>query len=390
MQQRVVVTGVGPVSPAAVGEGEFWRLFREHVEGRSPAPAAGALPATAPALDVRRFRHADTLTRLVLGAVALALGDAGLEPATGGDEGVGIALGTGFGCLAANLEYLHGILARGARFGNPVIFQNTVPNASTGYASIAHGLRGPTATFSAGLTAGLEALDFAFRQVAERRVPAMVVVSADQFFPQLTEVSGIQGRLSPSGVPRPLDRERDGTVLSEGSCALVLEELGWARSRGARIHAELGGTGQAGGGPQEAVEALRTAIVQALTGAAVARDDVGVVFCGASGAREEDRAESLGLVDALGLHAAVVPATCPKSLLGETLGSGGTFAAALAALTLGSGWVPPTAHYRQADPECALNVQSGAARRLDPATALVLGLGEQGGAQAVVLRRCAA
>jgi 3-oxoacyl-(acyl-carrier-protein) synthase len=388
-EPRVVVTGVGPVSPAAVGGGPFWALFRDHVEGRSPMSPSGAMPADVFGSSTR-FRHADTLTRLALAAVALALEDAGLDPSADGGEGVGVALGSGFGCLAANLEYLHGILERGSRFGNPVVFQHTVPNAPTGYASVAHSLRGPTATFSAGLTAGLEALDFAFRQVAERRVPAMVVASADQFFPQLTEVFGLQGWLSPRGVPRPLDRERDGTVLSEGSCALVLEDLDWARARGARIYAEICGTGQAGGRPESGAEALAEAVAQALDGACAGRRDLGVVFSSASGAREADRAESRGLVQALRGHAGSVPTTCPKSLLGETLGSCGTMAATLAALCLASGWVPPTAHYRDPDPECALNVSTGEARRLDPEAALVTGLGEQGGAQAVVLRRWAA
>lgn len=388
--QPVVVTGLGPVSPVAAGREPFWRLFREHVEGQSRVPAAGAMRADDELLDgAPRFRHMDTLSRLVLAAVALAIADAGLEPAEDGGGEVGIALGTGYGCLAANVEYLQGIRERGQRFGNPVVFQNTVPNAAAGYASVAHGLRGPTATFSAGLTAGLEALDFAFRQVAEQRVPAMVVVSADQFFPQIAETFGRQGRLSPGGVARPLDRGRDGTVLSEGGCALVLEELESARRRGARVYAELCGTGQSGTGPGAASGAVKLAVEQALAGAGTASHDVGAVFCGASGAREADREESRGLVEALGARAAIAPSTCPKSLLGETLGSGGTFAVALAALALSSGWVPPTAHYREADPECALNVQAGAARRLHPRNALVLGLGDEGGAHAALLRRCA-
>jgi 3-oxoacyl-(acyl-carrier-protein) synthase len=386
--QRVVVTGLGPVSPAASGREPFWRLFREHVEGQSGRPAVGgALQSDGPLGGTQRFRHLDTLGRLVLVTVAMALEDAGLDPAAGAGGDVGIALGTAYGCLAANVEYLHGIHARGQRFGNPVVFQNTVPNAAAGYASTAHGLRGPTATFSAGLTAGLEALDFAFRQVVEQRVSAMVAVSADQFFPQLVETFSRQGRISPAGIPRPLDLSRDGTVLSEGGCALVLEELGAARRRGARIYAELCGTGQSGG-PGAAAGAVKLAVEQALAGAEAGSDDVGVVFCGASGARETDREESRGLHAALGARAAAAPSTCPKSLLGETLGSGGMFAAALAALSLHSGWVPPTAHYREADPECALNVQAGAARRWDPLTALVLGLGDEGGAHAALLRRC--
>src|SRR4029079_5692474 len=102
-------------------------------------------------------------------------------------EDVGIAFGTGYGCLAANVEYLQGVLQRGSRLGNPVVFQNTVPNAATGYVSVAQALRGPPATFSSGATAGLLALDFAYQQIAEGHVQTMIVVSADCVCPQLED-----------------------------------------------------------------------------------------------------------------------------------------------------------------------------------------------------------
>jgi len=390
MPNQVVITGVGPLNPHANSREALWRLFHEH---RGHHPDAGGVPArrvTDPLHGVgAQFRQMDSLGRFVLTAVALALEDARFEPAPAGDEGIGIAFGSGYGCLAANAEYLDGIRQRGARYGNPVVFQNTVPNAAAGYASAARGLRGPTATFCSGSTAGLEALDFAFLQVADGRVPAMIVVSADQLFPQLVAGFDAHGQLSPDGVPRPVDRRRNGTALSEGACALVLEDLQVARQRGARIYAELCGTGHGGDGGGDPSRGLAAAVDDALSGAGVSAAEVEAVFSCASGSREVDRWESRGLREALGARAAQVPATCPKSLLGETLGSGGLFAAALAALTLASGWMPPTAHYAEADPECPLNVQSDAAHRLDPEIALVPALGEGGSGLAAVLRRCA-
>lgn len=388
-QQRVVITGVGPLSPQAASREAFWRLFHEHRGAPAGAslsarhvlelPAAGAAP---------QLRQMDSLGRFVLAAVALALEDARLDPALLGDETIGLAFGSGYGCLAANAEYLDGIRKRGARYGNPVVFQNTVPNAAAGYASAARGIRGPTATFSSGWTAGLEALDFAFHQIAEGRVPTMIVVSADQLFPQLVAGFEAHGQLSPSGVPRPLDRHRDGTAISEGACALILEEASAARLRGARAYAEVCGVGHAGDAGGDPARALAAAVEEALQGARVGPTDIEAVFSCASGSREADLWESRGLAEALGRHSAQVPATCPKSLLGETLGSGGTFAAGLAALSLDSGWVPPTAHYTEADPDCPLNVQASHARRLDPQLALVPALGEGGSALAAVLRRC--
>lgn len=389
-EPRVVITGLGPLNPQAASREALWRLFHEH---RGEPGCAGAtarhvveLPTAGAAPHLRQM---DSLGRFVLAAVALALEDARLDLETHGGEGIGIALGTGYGCLAANTEYLEGIRLRGARYGNPVVFQNTVPNAAAGYASAARGIRGPTATFSSGWTAGLEALDFAYMQVAEGRVHAMIVVSADQLFPQLVAGFEAHGQLSPSGVPKPFDRRRDGTALSEGACALVLEDYASAHERGARTYAELCGTGHAGDAGGNPARALAAAVDEALRVAGATPGDVEAIFSCASGSREVDVWESRGLREALGTHASAVPATCPKSLLGETLGSGGTFATGLAALALDTGWVPPTAHYTEADPECALNVQAARARQLDPRLALVPALGEDGSALAAVLRRCA-
>lgn len=386
--RRVVITGIGPLSPRAASREALWRLFHEHhAVAADERPAAWHLvdpPAAAPGAS----RQMDSLGRFVLAAVDRALADARLQPDPQGDESVGIALGSAYGCLAANAEYLEGIRRRGARYGNPVVFQNTVPNAAAGYASAARGVRGPTATFSSGWTAGLEALDFAFHQIASGRVPAMIVVSGDQLFPQLVAGFEAHRQLSPTGTPRPLDRGRDGTALCEGACALILEDAEAARLRGAHAYAAVLGVGHAGDAEGDPARALTAAVGEALRAAGLEPEDLDAVFSCASGSREADRWESLGLAAALGAYAADVPATCPKSLLGETLGSSGTFAAGLAALSLDSGWLPPTAHHAQGDPESPRNVRTAGAA-LDARCALVPVVGEGGSAVAAVLGRCA-
>ena len=149
--ERVVITGVGPLTPHAASREALWRLFQDDGEQAIAGSATARHVTDPPEVDgAARLRQMDPLGRLVLTVVALALEDARLDPAAAGDESVGIAFGSGYGCLAANAEYLGGIIRRGARYGNPVVFQNTVPNAAVGYASVARGLRGPTATFSSG------------------------------------------------------------------------------------------------------------------------------------------------------------------------------------------------------------------------------------------------
>jgi 3-oxoacyl-(acyl-carrier-protein) synthase len=393
MQERVVVTGLGPLSPRAACWEVFWKLCRARADegaAADPAEVAGGLHMSeARPASASSPRQVDRLSRLTMEAVALALDDAELDLSEMDPEDVGIAFGTGYGCLASNVAYLEGIIHHGSRYGNPVVFQNTVPNAAAGYASVAQGIRGPNATFSSGSTAGLEALDFGFQQIAEGRVQAMLVASGDCLCPQLVERFAARGQLSPSGVARPFDRDRDGTLLSEGACALVLEGYNSAQHRGAIFYAELLATGQGGGSHGDRHRPLTAAVGEALREARLEPEQVDVVISSASGAVEGDRDESAALWHALGDHAGRVPTTCPKSVLGETMGNSGTFGAVLAALILNCGWVPPTAHYRVADPRCRLNIQSGPARQLRPQIALVPVLGEDGSAAAAVLRRCA-
>jgi 3-oxoacyl-(acyl-carrier-protein) synthase len=388
MQQRVVVTGLGPVNARVSGWDPLWRLFLRGGETGPLEPSARGRCEPKASGSRTACRQADALGRLALEAVDLAVADAELDLSEVDPEDVGIAFGTGYGCLAANVEYLEGVLQRGSRLGNPIVFQNTVPNAATGYVSVAQGLRGPTATFSSGWTAGLQALDFAYQQIADGNVHTMIVASADCLCPQLVNDFSTRGRLSPSGIPRPFDVERDGTVLSEGACALVLEEYRTARRRGGIIYGEILATGLGSDPDEDAARALANAVGDALHRAEARPEHIGAVFSGASGSVEADRWESRGLWAAMGEHAGRVPVTCPKSVLGETLGNAGTFGVVLAALSLGSGWLAGTAHHSQIDPECPLNVRSEG-RRVESDLALVPVLGDDQTAAAVVLRKCA-
>jgi len=352
MRHRVVITGIGPFAPRA------WELF-----GPLPFELPAELPAQAP-LRIRdedlihaapQLRQMDRLARIALVAAELALADASLDVATLDPESIGIALGSGYGCLATNADYLDGIRDRGARRGNPIIFQNTVSNAATGYISLAKGIRGPNATMCSGWVAGLEALDFGVHQIADGRVQTMIVGGVDQLFPAL--VDGLSGRL---------------TLLSEGSCFLVLEELETARARGVRIYAEVVAGSHTSGSGESQDESLAEAISIVLLESGHVAEDVDMIVSGKNGS-VTDGYETRGLERALGPNAARICA--PKRILGETMGSGGSFAVAVAALTLESGNLPLTLQVAS---------ERDAGR---PELVLVPLLGNDGSAAATLLRR---
>jgi 3-oxoacyl-(acyl-carrier-protein) synthase len=394
MFRRAVITGIGPLCPNTFTRGSFWKLLRDGATGSCPeSTSPRALWQRVPDVCVPRrageLRQMDAISRLALAAVDLAIADAELDLSNLSPDQIGVTFGSGYGCLSTNVQYLQGILARGPRFGNPVVFQNTVPNAATGYMSMAYGLRGPTATFSSGRVAGMEALDFAVQQIIEGQADTFVVASAECLCPELAEAFVLRGHLSATGVARPLDRRRDGLLLSEAACGLVLEEYHAARRRGAPFYAEILGLGHWSDPGPDHSSSVSGAVDAALHASRLNPDHIDVVFSSANGSVESDVWESRGLTEALGEFAGKVPVTCPKSLTGETLGNGGTLAVALAGLALSSGWVPGTAHFEEPDPRCPLNVQPDGARHLVPETALVAALGDDGNALVAVLGRCA-
>lgn len=342
---RVVITGIGPFAPRA---SELFDVVRH--SDYETAGAALRIRDEATVTVAPQLRQMDRLGRIALAAAELALADAALDPASLDPERIGIALGSGYGCLATNADYLDGIRSRGPNRGNPVVFQNTVPNAATGYISLAKGIRGPNATMCSGWLAGVEALDFGADQIADGRVSTMIVGGVDQIFPLL--VTGLTNRAA---------------QLSEGACFLVLEELETARARGARVYCEVVGSGHATA--DEPAEALADAVTLVLHQAGRVPAEIDMIVSGRNGS-SSDACETRGLERALGASAARVCA--PKQFLGETMGGGGSFAVAVAAMALQSGHLHPT-------------LSAGADAH--PELVLVPLLGTDGSAAATLLRR---
>ncbi|WP_224364461.1 beta-ketoacyl synthase N-terminal-like domain-containing protein [Hyalangium versicolor] len=393
MSQGIVISGLGAMCPRAAGRAALWDLFPR--EGPAPTSTRGAIPPEVERIPETLFallppqpRHMDCFGRILLAATTLAIEDAGLGTAAVDPLQTGIAMGSGYGCLPTNEEYLEGILERGSRYGNPVVFQNTVTNAATGAISVVHNLRGPSATLCSGWAAGLEAIHFGCQQLEEGLAERMVVGSADTLSPRLLEGLSLQGWLSPQGTAHPFSEESEGTRVSEAACTLVLEELTQARKRGARLYAEVVGTGHRGGPPSEQARTLARAVKDAVHAARIEPEQLGAVFSGANGRRDFDGWEYSGLRDALGTHASRVPVTCPKAVFGETFSAAGTLAVLLGALALETGWVPGTPGEARSSSERPLNLVSGVAQRLAPEWVLITALGGEGTALAVVLRGC--
>jgi 3-oxoacyl-(acyl-carrier-protein) synthase len=383
----VVITGIGPCIPFTSDTAELWTHVWSAEARNRGGRCAGLIGDHAVHAPAPHLRQMDRLGRLALTAAECAIADADLDISEMDAERIGIALGSAYGCLSTNADYLGGIRDRGPRRGNPIVFQNTVSNAATGYISIARGIRGANATMCSGWIAGLEALDFGSYQINEGRADVMIVGGVDQLFPALVHGLDARGFISPTGAPRPYDLHRDGMVMSDGSCFLVLEAMDHARARGRRMYAELAGLGQRSTANGNAAGALTDAVRLALRDAGSSLDDVDLVVSGANGT-PADRCEGQALAGSLGDRAGEIPILFPKAAIGETMATAGPLAVALAAMALQKDVLPAASAPTHHDPECRVRIRD-CAERAGPDLALVPLIADDGNAAAAVLRRIA-
>jgi 3-oxoacyl-[acyl-carrier-protein] synthase II len=359
MRRRVVVTGIGVLSPLGDSATALHRALRDGtaavatVEGFAadglPARRAVELRGFDPAryLGDANFRPLDRTGLLAACAASLALGDAGwsAEAVVAGE--LALLVGTMYGSVRTIAELDRRGLEAGPLYVKPFDFANSVINAAAGQTAIWHHLRGPNSTVSAGTASGVQAIALATDLVGEGRVEVALAGGAEELCFESLLAFGRAGALTPDDSPGPLpfDARRSGFVLGEGAAFLVLESAEGAAGRGARVLATVLGHGEAfdpSQGSEEAsgAAAVARAVQLALADAGIAPAQVSAVSAAASGHQSADRREAAGLAAALGERARSVPVSAPKGLLGECLGASGALQAAALVAAMGAGELP--------------------------------------------------
>ncbi|MCU1244739.1 MAG: 3-oxoacyl-[acyl-carrier-protein] synthase, partial [Acidobacteria bacterium] len=224
-------------------------------------------------------------------------------------------------------------------------------------------------------------------QISDGRVDVMIVGGVDQLFPALVNGLDERGFISRTGTPRPYDLHRDGMVVSDGSCFLILEAMEHARGRGTRIYAELAGLGHRSTANGNASAALAGAVHLALRDAGSSAHEIDLVVSGANGT-PGDRYEGEALAESLGERAGEIPLLFPKAVIGETMATAGPLAVALAAMALYSDVLPAVSAPSHHDPECHVRIRE-CAESAGPDLALVPLIAADGNAAAALLRRVA-
>lgn len=372
MTRRVVITGVGAVTPLGVGA----RTLHDRWTAGECAIEDGLARCTefdpTDHLSIKEARRSDRYTQLAIAACGEALSDAGWEGGQPHDPArVGCVIGTGIGGINT-LESQHDVLRdRGPGAVSPLAVPVMMSNAAAGVLAMRHGLLGPCFGTVSACAAGAHAIGAAVRLVQSGDADAVVTGGSESAMTPLAMAAFAgMGATSPTGTCRPFDARRDGFVMGEGAGVLVLEEEEAARRRGARVLGRVLGFGATADAyhltaPEPGGGGSARAITRALEDAGAESAEVAYVNAHGTSTPLNDRSETDALKSALGEHAAHVPVSSTKSAIGHLLGAAGAVEAIATLLALRDRVAPPTLGYEQPDEGLDLDYVPGAARPLN-------------------------
>jgi 3-oxoacyl-[acyl-carrier-protein] synthase II len=401
MDRRVVVTGIGLVTPLGVGVEANWSALLGGKSGIGPITQFDTHDfATKIAGEVRDFdptkwiekREAKSLDRFLhfaLVASQLAKDDAALEVTDGNRERIGAFIGAGLGGVAT-IERTHTtLLQKGPRHGiSPYFVPMIIVNMAPGMVSVRFGLKGPNLSHVSACSTGAHAIGEAYRALQRGEVDAMFAGGCEATvtplgvggFNAMRALSTRNGE--PARASRPFDLGRDGFVIAEGAGVLVLEELEAAQRRGARIHAELSGYGLSSDAhhivhPPENGEGAQRCMRLALKDAKMEPARIGYINAHGTSTKQGDIAETIAVKAVFGDHARALAMSSTKSMTGHMLGAAGGAEAGFTALALARQTLPPTINLDAPDPACDLDYVPNRARetRLEAALSNSFGFG---------------
>jgi 3-oxoacyl-[acyl-carrier-protein] synthase II len=408
--RRVVITGIGLVTPLGVGRERNWEALLRGRSGIGPITKfdasaystriAGEVPEFDPLefIEKREARKMDPFIQFALAAAQLAVGDSGIDPGALEGEKTGVYVGSGIGGLGTIQENYKVLLEKGPDRVSPFFLVSCIINEASGQVSIRFKSRGPNSATATACATSTHAIGDSFRLIARGDADRMLAGGAEA---PVTEL-GVAGFCAmralstrndePQRASRPFDAQRDGFVMSEGAAVLLLEELRAALNRGAKIYAEIVGYGMNGDAyhvtaPAVDGEGARGVMKRALDDAGIDPREVGYINAHGTSTPYNDKIETLAIKKLFGDHARRVGVSSTKSMTGHLLGAAGGVEAAISALCLKHQIMTPTINYEHPDPECDLDYVPNAARPAEIVYALSNSFGFGGTNGSLVLKR---
>ncbi len=403
-QRRVVITGLGCISPVGNNVADMWNAVTSGKSGIGPITRFDASAfSTTFAGEVKNFqledyipgkesRHMDTFIHYGMAAGIQAIEDSGLVVTEENADRIGVNIGSGIGGLPI-IERTHAELEkRGPRRISPFFVPSSIINMISGFLSIRYGFKGPNLSIVTACSTGLHSIGFAARIIAYGDADIMIAGGAESTVSPL----GIGGFASaralssrnddPATASRPWDRDRDGFVLGEGAGVLVLEEYEHAKARGAKIYAEIVGFGMSADAnhmtaPLEDGSGASRCMNAAINDAQINPDQVNYINAHGTSTPLGDKAETVAVKRSLGEHAKKIVMSSSKSMVGHLLGGAGGLESVITALAVYNQVAPPTINIFNQDPECDLDYCANTARdmRIDYALKNSFGFGGTNG-----------
>jgi len=400
LKRRVVVTGVGLVTPCGVGVENVWSAILSGRSGIGPITRfdttkfdtkfAGEVKDFNPEdyVQPKEVKKMDLFIHYALAAADIAVKDAGLDMGQEDSERVGVVVGTGLGGLPTIEKYHSVLLERGPGRITPFFIPMLIANEAPGHIAIQHGIKGPNLCIVTACATGAHSIGEAYRIIQYGDADVMVAGGSEANLTPLT-VGGFNAMKAlsirndePAKASRPFERDRDGFVVAEGSGVVIMEEIEHAKKRGARIYAELVGYGYNGDAyhitaPCPDGDGFIRCMKMALRDANISAEGVDYINAHGTSTKLNDYTESLAIKQVFKEKAYKIPVSSTKSMTGHLLGAAGAVEAIFSVLAIRDNVCPPTINHENPDPECDLDYVPNEARShtLDVAMSNAFGFG---------------
>ncbi len=388
MKRRVVVTGIGAVTPLGNTAGETWTNLCAGKSGivsvtkfdttGHKTTIGGELKGFDPGsfVNAKERRRYDDFIIYALAASEMAVADSGLRIDAENADRTGVMVGTGIGGIMTIEKAKEAVLQKGPGAASPFLIPAAIGNLAAGQVSIRFGAKGPIACTVSACASGADAIGLAFRTIAGGHADAMVAGGAEAAITPLSYAGFNAMRAmsvrndNPPAASRPFDRDRDGFVMGEGCGIVILEELSSALSRGARIYAEIAGLGQTSdafhmAAPPEGHEGAVRCMRLALEDAGMAPGAIGYINAHGTSTPLNDLYETQAIKQVFGEHSARLAVSSTKSMTGHLLGGAGGIEAVFSVLALDQKMIPPTINLDNPGPGCDLDYVPNRARAAD-------------------------
>jgi 3-oxoacyl-[acyl-carrier-protein] synthase II len=386
MQKRVVITGLGCISPLGNRVEDLWRGLLAGKSGVDKITHYDTADfKTKIAAEVKDFdgdalfgnreaRRMDRYTQFALAASQQAVQDAGLEINDSNRDRIGVVIGTGIGGLTTLFDQIQVFNQRGPSRVSPFLVPMMLPDSGAGIVAIQLGARGPNMAVVTACATGTNSVGEAVEMIRRGFADAILAGGSEAVIvPIAMAAMGVMGALSthnddPQGASRPFDLNRDGFVMGEGAGILVLEDLEHARGRGATILAEVSGYGTTNdayhiSAPAENGAGAARCMRMALDNASLSTDEISYINAHGTSTPLNDKSETIAIKTVFGEAAYNIPVSSTKSMTGHLLGASGALEAIVCVKVLQEGILPPTINYETPDPECDLDYVPNAPRK---------------------------